>query len=99
MYVCPSVKSSAASLPAPHPPLGVGDVGEHAALGRLFDESTVWSVDQDDHRTGGLLDDLLDQTTGVLGAFPEPDERATSGRSLAVTAPTSSISISRAITS
>jgi len=31
-------------------------------------------VDQDDHRTGGLLDDLLDQTKGVLGAFPEPDE-------------------------
>ena len=32
-------------------------------------------MDQDDHRAGGLLDDLLDQVERVLGALAEPDER------------------------
>ena len=30
---------------------------------------------QDDHGTGGFLDDLLDQAERVVGAFPEPDQR------------------------
>jgi hypothetical protein len=31
-------------------------------------------VDEDDHRAGGLLHDLLDQLEGVLRALPEPDQ-------------------------
>jgi hypothetical protein len=55
--------------------VGVADVGEDAALGGLLDEVGIGRVDQDDHRTGGLLDDLLDQLQGVLGALAESHER------------------------
>ena len=37
--------------------VGVGDVGEDAALRRLLHEIRVRRVDQRYHRTGGLLDD------------------------------------------
>ena len=38
-------------------------------------KSGIGRVEQDDHRAGRLLDDLLDQAERVLGALPEPDER------------------------
>ena len=49
-------------------------MGEHAALGGLFDEFGVAGVDQDDYGTGGLSDDPVDQFQGVLRALAEPDE-------------------------
>ena len=55
-------------------------------------------MEQDDHRAGRLLDDLLDQAERMLGALAESDERDV-GSLAAVTGPTSSTSISRAITS
>ncbi len=54
---------------------GVGDECEDASLGRLLDEPGIGSVDEEDHRAGGLVDDLLDQAECVLGALAEPDER------------------------
>ena len=55
--------------------VGVADVGEDAALGRLLDELGVARVEQDDHRAGGFAHDLVDQVERVLRALPEPDER------------------------
>ena len=34
-----------------------------------------WRVEQDDHRAGGLFDDLLDQAKRMLGTLAESDER------------------------
>jgi len=50
--------------------VGVGDVGKDAPLGRLLDEGRIGRVEQDDHRAGGFLNDLLDQAERVVGAFP-----------------------------
>ena len=54
--------------------VGVGDVGEDAALGCLPDEVGIGRVDEGDHRAGGLVHDLLDQVKRVLGALAEADE-------------------------
>jgi hypothetical protein len=51
--------------------IGVGEVGEHAAFGGLFDERGVSGVDHDDDRAGGFSDDPVDQFERVLGAFTE----------------------------
>ena len=40
--------------------LGVGDVGEDAALRCLLDEGGIGRVDQEDHRARGLLHDPVD---------------------------------------
>lgn len=40
---------------------GVGDIGEDAALGGLFDEVRIRGVDEMDHRAGRFLNDPLDQ--------------------------------------
>ena len=55
--------------------VGVGEVGEDAAFGGLFDEFGVSGVDQDDYGAGGFSDDLVDQFERVLRALAEPDER------------------------
>jgi hypothetical protein len=59
---------------------GVSDVGEYAAHRRLLDELRVRLVDQDDHRTGRLLHDLLDQAERVIGALAEAHQRDVGAR-------------------
>ena len=54
--------------------LGVADVGEDAALGRLLDELRIARVQERDHRARGLVHDPLDQPERVIGALAEPDE-------------------------
>jgi hypothetical protein len=55
--------------------LPVGDVGEHAAARRLFDELRVLRLEQSDHRAGRLVHDLRDQLQRVLGALAQADQR------------------------
>jgi hypothetical protein len=55
--------------------VGVADVGEDASLGRLLDEVRIARVDEGDHRAGGLLHDLVDQSERMVGALPESDQR------------------------
>ena len=74
------------------------DVGEDAAAGGLADVGGSPRRQQRDHRARRLAHDLADQLERVLGRHAEPDERDV-GMLLAVTAPTSFTSISRAITS
>ena len=51
------------------------NVGEDTALGGFLDERRIRRMEQDDHRAGGLLHDLLDQAERMLGALAESDER------------------------
>jgi hypothetical protein len=53
----------------------VADVGEHATFGRFLEELGIRGVQENDHRTGGLADDLVDQSERMLRALTEPDER------------------------
>ncbi len=53
----------------------VDDVGEDAARRRRADVGRIVGVQDRDHRTGGLADDLRDQLEGMRGTRPEPDQR------------------------
>ena len=55
--------------------IAVGDVGEDAALRCLLHEPWIRLVDEQDHRAGGLLNDLLDQGQGVDRALSQAHER------------------------
>jgi hypothetical protein len=55
--------------------VGIRDVGEDASLGGLLDEPGIGGVEEDDHRAGGLVHDLLDQTQRMAGALAQADER------------------------
>src|SRR5919108_1562165 len=56
--------------------VGVRDIGENPALGRLPHEFGIGGMDQHDYRAGGLLHDLLDQLERMLGALAQPYERS-----------------------
>ena len=55
--------------------VGVDDVGEDAAPGRLVDVGGIPGREQGDHRAGRRVDDLRDQLERMLGAQPKTDER------------------------
>jgi hypothetical protein len=55
--------------------VGVADVREDAAFGRLLDEGGIRCVEQDDDRAGGFAHDLVDQLERVVRALAEADER------------------------
>jgi hypothetical protein len=66
----------------------VDDVCEDTALCGFVDVRGVAGVEDRDHRTGSLADDLRDQLQRVDRAFAEPDQ-GNVGMLLAVTGPTS----------
>jgi hypothetical protein len=75
--------------------VGVADVGEHAALGRLFDEFGIAGVQEHDDRAGGFAHDRVVQIERVLRAFPEADERDVGSLALCQPTPTPARSRSR----
>jgi hypothetical protein len=54
--------------------LGIVDVGKDATLRGLLYERGVGRVEENNHRAGGFLDDLLDESERMLGAPAKPDE-------------------------
>ena len=54
--------------------VGVGDVGEDAALGRLADERVIVGLEQRDHWARRLVDDLADQLEGMGAAVAQADQ-------------------------
>jgi hypothetical protein len=55
--------------------VGIADVREDPALGRLADEVGIARVQENDHGAGGLPHDLVDQIECVVRALSEADQR------------------------
>src|SRR5690348_18437486 len=53
----------------------IDDVRKHASLGSLMDVCRIVRMQQSDHRTRGLSDDLPDQLERMLGGGNETDQR------------------------
>jgi hypothetical protein len=53
----------------------VRDVGEDPSLRGLVDESAILHVEDRDHRTRGLVDDLIDQLERLRGALVNDHDR------------------------